>query len=707
MALSGQEKSFLLTFIKFKGAIGHHAAAMNWLFSRFRSLEVRFAVALSIVLFTSTALTLAGVSLDRRLIATVETIERITSTLGRFAEADTRLRDLRRQVLALDGRTANRSAAEWATIARSVDVQRRPDANGPVAQTVYGQRAEAEVRAAEQRFVRVTHALLVAGKADPSAFYDGLPQFQNALRSLEYWRDAVRQALRQELKAPIREAEIVSQRTMVETIVAAVMMVALVGGLILWLRWRIVGPLMTIVLAVRGMNGGRALPALPYARRSDELGELTRALQTLAQERETRERAQRQVEYLAHHDSLTGLANRLVFAERMDQALRAGQRIALLAIDLDGFKSVNDTLGHAAGDIMLQRTGTILRTAAGEEDVVARIGGDEFAIIHYLAPDQHDACMVLSRIFDTVAQDRAAPTIRMSIGVALSQCHGSESDELQACADIALYRAKADGRHRARHYDTAMDEDRRQRHWLAHELGEAASRGEMSLVFQPIADCASRRIIGQEALARWTHPVLGPISPDTFIALAEEHGLIADIGQYLLVEALTTARHWPMDWKLAINLSPVQLREPQLGEQMLATILAHGMDPVRVEVEVTEGVLIEQRETATANLRTLRAAGVQIVMDDFGTGYSSLSSLQQFPFDKIKIDRSFISAMDAHGPALSIVRASLGLGRSLNIPIVAEGVETEAQLTTLRSLGCDQVQGYLIGRPGVFRNQVT
>ncbi|MEJ8631694.1 EAL domain-containing protein [Sphingomonas sp. I4] len=218
-----------------------------------------------------------------------------------------------------------------------------------------------------------------------------------------------------------------------------------------------------------------------------------------------------------------------------------------------------------------------------------------------------------------------------------------------------------------------MDEDRRQRHWLAHELGEAASRGEMSLAFQPIADCASRRIIGQEALARWTHPVLGPISPDTFIALAEEHGLIADIGQYLLVEALTTARHWPMDWKLAINLSPVQLREPQLGEQMLATILAHGMDPVRVEVEVTEGVLIEQRETATANLRTLRAAGVQIVMDDFGTGYSSLSSLQQFPFDKIKIDRSFISAMDAHGPALSIVRASLGLGRSLNIPIVAEG----------------------------------
>lgn len=680
---------------------------MKGLFSRFRSLEVRFAVALSIVLFTSTALSLAGLSLDRRLIGTIETTGRITIMLGRFADADTRLRDLRMEVLALDGRSMGRSAADWASITASVDTQLGQQANAPVARTVHGQHAEAQVRVAEQRFVRVTHALLVAGQADPHALHDGMPRFQIALRSLEYWRDAVRQALRHELKAPMREAGIVSRRTMVQMILTAVMMAVLVSGLILWLRWRIVGPLMAIVAAVRALNGGRALPALPYARRGDELGELTRALQTLAQERDTRERAQRQVEYLAHHDSLTGLANRLVFAKRLDKALRAGERIALLAIDLDGFKGVNDTLGHAAGDMMLQRTGTILRTAVAKDDVVARIGGDEFAIIHYLAPEQPDARMVLDRIFDTVAQDHVAPTIRMSIGVALSQCHGSESDELQACADIALYRAKADGRHRARHYDTAMDEERRQRHWLAHELREAASRGEMSLAFQPIADCASRRIVGQEALARWTHPVLGPITPDVFIALAEEHGLIGEIGRYLLAEALTTARQWPVHWKLAINLSPVQLREPQLGDQMLATILAHGMDPVRVEVEVTEGVLIEQRETATANLRTLRAAGVRIVMDDFGTGYSSLSSLQQFPFDKIKIDRSFISAMDAHGPALSIVRASIGLGRSLNIPIVAEGVETEAQLTALHSLGCDQVQGYLIGRPAIFRAQAA
>lgn len=665
---------------------------------------------LSTVLCISAALGLTGVSFHRRLASTTEATGRIAMDLDDFAATDTQLRILRIRFMDMGrglGAPSGDTEAHRAAMEQIVAAQLRRQQQELVVLTRRGHRVEAQLQIAEQRFFSDTRAILRDARADPRTLQAAMPRFQRSLRSVEYWRDDMRRTMRRELTRRTHEAALLARRGLMEMTLAAVSMMTLVGGLVLWLRWRIIEPLMTIVAAVRAMKGGRMPIPLPYARRVDELGELTRALQAFAQETEERERIQRQVEYLAHHDSLTGLANRLVFAERLEKALQAGRRIALLAIDLDGFKGVNDTLGHATGDAMLQRASAMLLAAVEQEDVVARIGGDEFAIIHYLSETERDAQAVADRIYGVAAADPATPAVRLSIGIALSQRHSIECDELQACADIALYRAKADGRHRARHYDAAMDEERRQRHWLAHELRDASVRSELSLAFQPIADCASRRIIGQEALARWTHPVLGPVSPDIFIALAEENGLIAEIGRYLLVEALLVARHWPGDWMLAINLSPVQLRDPMLADEMLATIAAYGMDPRRVEVEVTEGVLIDRRETATANLRTLRAAGVRIVMDDFGTGYSSLSSLQQFPFDKIKIDRSFISAMDAHGPALSIVRASLGLGRSLNIPIVAEGVETEAQYTMLRDLGCDQIQGYLIGRPTIFQAQAA
>ena len=683
---------------------------MNWLFLRLRSLEFRFAVMLSTVLCISTALGLTGVSFHRQLVSTTEATGRIAMNLDDFAAADTQLRVLRIHLMdvnrRLDRHDGNREA-DWAAMEQMLAAQLAQRQAGALALTPRGQDVEVRLRKAEQRFFRETRATLREARADPRTLQAALPRFQRSLRSVEYWRDDMRRMMRRELTRRTREAALLARHGLMQMTLAAVLMLILVGALILWLRWRIIEPLMTIVAAVRAMKGGRPLQPLPYAQRVDELGELTRALQAFAQEAEERERIQRQVEYLAHHDPLTGLANRLVFAERLEKALQAGRRIALLAIDLDGFKSVNDTLGHATGDAMLQRASAMLLAAVDEGDVVARIGGDEFAIIHYLSETERDAQAVADRIYGVAAADPATPSVRLSIGIALSQHHGIECDELQACADIALYRAKADGRHRARHYDAAMDEERRQRHWLAHELRDASVRGELSLAFQPIADCPSRRIIGQEALARWTHPVLGPVSPDIFIALAEENGLIAEIGRFLLVEALVAARDWPRDWMLAINLSPVQLRDPLLADEMLATIADHGMHPRRVEVEVTEGVLIDRRETATANLRTLRGAGVRIVMDDFGTGYSSLSSLQQFPFDKIKIDRSFIRAMDAQGPALSIVRASLGLGRSLNVPIVAEGVETEYQYAMLRDLGCDQIQGYLIGRPAISHAQAA
>ncbi len=683
---------------------------MIWFVSRLRSLEFRSAVLLSTVLCLSIALSLMGLSIHRQLVSTIGVTGRLATQIENYAATDAQLRVLRIRLTELirgADQQGPEADARWRATERAISAQRVQAARDDLALSPHGGLALARVRVAERHLVHVTQALMREVRADPKGRSDAMPHFDRALRSLSYWREELRRNLHRELTERNRQADMLARRALVEMTLAALLMLAVVGALILWLRWRIIGPLMTIVSAVRAMQGGKALPALTYAGRHDELGELTRALQAFAQETEQRERVQRQVEYLAHHDSLTGLANRPVFAERLAAALGAGQRVALLAIDLDGFKGVNDTLGHAAGDLLLKRASAILTAATDEGDVVARIGGDEFAIIHYLHDGACDAQALADRIFGVVAADSATPAIRLSIGIALSHRHGIECDELQACADIALYRAKADGRHRARHYDAAMDEERRQRHWLTHELRDASVRGELSLAFQPIADCASRRIIGQEALARWTHPVLGAISPDVFIGLAEENGLIGELGHYLLIEALVAARDWPKDWMLAINLSPVQLRDPSLAARILAAIADHGLDPYRIEVEVTEGVLIEQRETATANLLALRAEGVGIVMDDFGTGYSSLSSLQQFPFDKIKIDRSFIRAMDAHSPALSIVRASIGLGRSLCIPIVAEGVETEAQYAMLCSMGCDQIQGYLIGHPSIHEAQAA
>ncbi|WP_454278079.1 putative bifunctional diguanylate cyclase/phosphodiesterase [Sphingomonas sp. Marseille-Q8236] len=675
---------------------------MRWFTRRLRSIEFCFAAMLTAVFSIFMALSVVSWMFNRQLLSMIDTSRRITVTLEGYAAKEASLHQLRGSILTIAAR------GEWPGSVSTMQRDRvRRAILGQIGKSMVVDETlpervrtpEKQVRLAERRFVRAAMDLIRQAQKQPTNVAAAIRGFERASQMLQARRDILRQALRAELDARAIQVEALTRRALVQMALAAGYMLILVGGLFLWLRWRIMQPLMAMVAAVRAMSVGHALPRLCSTRRADELGELARGLQALSRAAEERERIQRQVEYLAHHDSLTGLANRVVFGERLASALQAGKRIALLAIDLDGFKGVNDTLGHARGDAMLQRASAVLIAAVREDDVVARIGGDEFAIVHHLRPDEEDASALVDRIFAIIAADRDSPAIRLSIGIALSQRHGVESDELHACADIALYRAKADGRHRASHYDAAMDEERRQRNWLAHELRDAGARGDITLAFQPIADCATRAIIGQEALARWTHPVLGPIRPDIFIPIAEESGLIVEIGQRLFLNALHALRQWPSHWMMAVNLSPVQLRDPHLATRMLSTITGQGIDPRRIEVEVTEGVLIDHRETATANLSQLRAAGLRIVMDDFGTGHSSLSSLQQFPFDKIKIDRSFTSAMGQHGPALSIVRASIGLGRSLNIPIVAEGVETEAQHRMLCKMGCDQIQGYLIGRP--------
>lgn len=661
---------------------------------------------LAVGLLVSLALSGFGLLLGSELLATVKANRHMTAVITRHDDEDARLRALRIAIGDLTrevekGRPI--AAARWRPLERTTIAGLATPLMAEPGLPPGVRDALAYEHQTERRFADAALALMADARHGAASVKRRMPAFVASLHSLEQARQNSHERLNRELAARGTQVEQLARHALIQVALAGLLILLFVTLLIVWLRKRIMRPLLDIVAAIRTMNEGHPLAPLPMAADRDEIGELARGLDTLSRASAERERIQRQVEYLAHHDPLTGLVNRVVFAERLATLLLAGQRIALLAIDLDGFKGVNDTLGHATGDKMLIRTAALLVAAVGAEDVVARIGGDEFAILHRLSAEEEDASALVDRIFTIAAADCAVPAIRLSIGIALSQRHAQEGDELHACADIALYRAKADGRNRARLYDAAMDEERRQRRWLAHELRHAAPRGELYLAFQPIADCATRRIIGQEALARWTHPALGPVSPDIFISIAEENGLIAEIGQHLLVEALTVARSWSSEWMLAINLSPVQLRDPVMAEQMLATIAARGFDPNRLEVEVTEGVLIDERETATANLRALRAAGVRIVMDDFGTGYASLSSLQQFPFDKIKIDRSFVAGMNAHGPALSIVRASIGLGRSLNIPIVAEGVETEQQYAALDALGCQQIQGYLIGRPTSYQ----
>lgn len=679
---------------------------MRALSHRHRSLQFRFAVMLTIGLLVSLALCGLGLVLGSQLLTTVKANRHLTATITRHDAEDARLRALRIAIgdLTRDVEKGRAVAdARWRPLERetvaglSTPVTVSPDMPRSIHVALI---AEHRV---QRQFATAAMALMAGARQGAASVKAGMPAFVASLHALEQARQTSHDLLNRQLAISGTQVEQLARHALIQVAMAGVLILLFVSLLIVWLRRRIVRPLLDIVAAIRTMNAGQPLAPLPMSADHDEIGELTRGLEALSRAGAERARIQRQVEYLAHHDPLTGLVNRVVFTERLAALLLAGQRVALLAIDLDGFKGVNDTLGHATGDKMLIRTAALLATAVRDGDVVARIGGDEFAIIHVLSDGERDATALVERIFVIAGHEAATPVIRLSIGVALSQHHALEGDELHACADIALYRAKADGRNRARHYDAAMDEERRQRRWLAHELCDAVTRGELHLAFQPIADCATRRIIGQEALARWTHPVLGAVSPDVFIAIAEEDGLIAEIGQHLLVEALTVARQWPVEWMLAINLSPVQLRDPALAARMLAAIAARGFAPCRLEVEVTEGVLIDERDTAMANLRALRAAGVRIVMDDFGTGYSSLSSLQQFPFDKIKIDRSFIAGMNEEGPALSIVRASVGLGRSLNIPVVAEGVESEQQYAVLQALGCEQIQGYLIGRPATFQ----
>jgi diguanylate cyclase (GGDEF)-like protein/PAS domain S-box-containing protein len=418
-----------------------------------------------------------------------------------------------------------------------------------------------------------------------------------------------------------------------------------------------------------------------------------------------RRQAEERIAHLAHHDPLTDLPNRAAFNEHLDAvvagATRSGEPFALLAVDLDRFKEVNDVFGHSAGDALLCEVAERLKNAA-EGAFVARLGGDEFTLICETGPQPANAEMLAARLQAAVSDaiEIAGHQIRigLSIGIAIFPTDGADAATLRSNADIALYRTKADGRGTVRFFEADMDKRLRERRTLQHDLQYAAQRGELAIHFQPQSRVGVG-IVGFEALLRWHHPSRGTISPNIFIPLAEESGLIISIGDWVLRETCREAASWPRPLQIAVNLSPVQFQHGDLPGKVHAILLETGLAAHRLELEITEGVLIGDFSRALSILRKLKALGVRIAMDDFGTGYSSLSYLQSFPFDKIKIDRSFVSNLDRSSQSAAIIRAVIGLGRGLELPVVAEGVETPTQLAFLADEACDEVQGYLVGRP--------
>jgi len=412
-----------------------------------------------------------------------------------------------------------------------------------------------------------------------------------------------------------------------------------------------------------------------------------------------RRKAEARIAHMAHHDGLTNLANRELFQERLKEALEGDRAIAVLCVDLDLFKNVNDSLGHPIGDRLLKLVAERLRSQVRGNNLAARLGGDEFAAIlsSDVSPNETSdfAAKLIKMLSAAYEIDGNEVIIGASIGIALSPGDGDTGEELMRNADLALYRAKEDGGGVHRFFEREMDRQAQKRRDMELDLRRAFANGEFELHYQPLVDIATDRIDGFESLLRWRHPDKGMISPAEFIPVAEDIGLIVAIGEWVLREACGEAVKWPADVKVAVNLSPVQFRSRNLVQVVISALANSGLSPKRLELEITESLFLAETEANLAILHQLRELGVSISMDDFGTGYSSLSYLRSFPFDKIKIDRSFVKDLAQRSDCVAIVRAISGLGRSLNITTTAEGVETKDQLDWLRAEGCNQVQGFL------------
>jgi len=435
--------------------------------------------------------------------------------------------------------------------------------------------------------------------------------------------------------------------------------------------------------------------------------DLVRANQQLRSEMEQREQSQATIAHLAHHDPLTGLGNRLLFDKQLNEAVQRrkqdGGDLAVLLVDLDGFKTINDTLGHATGDLVLQHLAGRLRNGIRDGDRIGRVGGDEFVIVQAGHSQPREATALAARLLETVKAPFSIGShtlvIGASIGIALADDEYQDADQLLRAADLAMYRAKSDGRGRFRFFEPAFDRQMRERRGLEAALRNAVEDDALDLVYQPLVDLRTNRISGFEALSRWNDAQRGFVSPVDFIPLAEELGLIDRIGERVLLRACSEAVGWPPHIRVAVNLSPAQFVRGRLLPAVREALERSGLAPDRLELEITESIFLQDSDANLALLGQLGELGVRIAMDDFGTGYSSLAYLRSFPFDKIKIDRSFIKDLPDSASSVAIVQAVCALARSFGASTVAEGVETAEQLARVRAEGCTEVQGYFFSRP--------
>jgi diguanylate cyclase (GGDEF)-like protein len=431
-----------------------------------------------------------------------------------------------------------------------------------------------------------------------------------------------------------------------------------------------------------------------------------RRLQDLSHEMKGRAAAERRAVKLARHDPLTDLPNRRLFTEKLDDALlrttSEGCRTAVMMLDLDGFKAINDAHGHAAGDQTLVEVGERMSKIVRADTLLARVGGDEFAIVLPNIASLDDPAGLARRIVGAISEPfivgNATTTLGVSIGIAVAPDDGTQHDELVRRADLALYRAKAEGQSTVRFFEPEMDAHVKQRMRIERELRNAIATQAIIPYYQPLISIVENRIIGFEALARWDSEELGAVSPVVFIPIAEECGLIGELGDQLLRRACLDAAAWKADIKLAFNISPVQLRNESLGLRILAILGDTGFDPHRLEIEITESALVDNLEVAQRIIDQLRQAGIRIALDDFGTGYATLRQLQTLHLDKIKIDRSFVDRVISDNESRVIVRAILGLASGLGLATTAEGIEDAEQLAYLKANGCTEGQGYLFGK---------
>ena len=417
-------------------------------------------------------------------------------------------------------------------------------------------------------------------------------------------------------------------------------------------------------------------------------------------------RAEQRIRYLGSHDALTGLPNRTLLLDRIGEALaraRRGEMFCLHYLDLDNFKSVNDLHGHAIGDLLLEQAVARLRECVRETDTLARLGGDEFVVLQADLEKPEQAGSLARRFVEAIAEpfdlDGRQAYVGVSVGVSVCPSDGEDVDTLLKNADLAMYRSKSEGRNTYRFFELAMDARIQERRLLELDLRRAVANEEFELYYQPQVDAQSEEVTGCEALLRWRHPTRGLVPPNDFIAVAEEIGVIVPLGAWVIRQACREAATWPRQIGVAVNLSSQQFKGMALVQTVVSALAAASLSPLRLELEITESVLLADSESTLATLEHLRALGVRIALDDFGSGYSSLSYLRSFPFDKLKIDRSFIKDMGERSDCSAIVQAVASLGAALGMATTAEGVETVEQLGQIRAIGCTEVQGYFFGRP--------